>query len=231
MVNIAIVDDEQVFRDTVKSYMERAKQETTIAYCFTIFDNAFDFFESKAYYDIVFFDIAMPLFSGFDAAKKLRERGDASTIIFLTSLAQYAIKGYEVEAYDFILKPIQYHDFLYRFKKALSRFKDRDKESILLKYKGNFIQIPVEDICYIETVNHIVIVHTTEGVYEARESLKNLESKLNAALFEKCNYSYLLNLKRVDRIEGDKVFLGDAVFYFSRNRKKVFLEKYRKINE
>lgn len=121
MIKIALVDDQndcaQHFKNLVARYMEDSKEEIKLYR----FDNGFDFLETyKGDYDVIFLDIEMPLIDGLEVAKKLREIDAAVPLIFVTVMAQLAIKGYEISAMDFIVKPITYFNFKMKVEKAIA---------------------------------------------------------------------------------------------------------------
>lgn len=119
MIKIAIAEDEKKEAEKLESYIRRYGAEHGENYNVSVFTNGIDFVSSAEPFHIVFLDIDMPLMGGLDAAKKLREADKSACIIFVTNLAQYAVKGYEVDAMDFVVKPIDYPSFESKFKKAL----------------------------------------------------------------------------------------------------------------
>ena len=106
MINIAIVEDDINYQNTLKVFLERYKQERNEEYKIDIFSNALNFLDEKKFYNIIFLDIEMPFMNGIEAAKKIRETNKNSTIIFITNIAKYAVKGYEVDAMDFLINII-----------------------------------------------------------------------------------------------------------------------------
>ena len=109
MVRIAIVEDEQEQADRLQSHIRRYGEEHQIGTQVTVCSNVITFLEQyKAEFDIVFMDIMMPMMNGMDAAHLLREKDDKVMLIFVTSMRQYALQGYDVAAADFIVKPVPY---------------------------------------------------------------------------------------------------------------------------
>ena len=112
MLNIAIVEDEKEMSNCLRDYLIKFFNEENISIDVSIFDNGNIFLEKyKLNYNLIFLDIKMPSIDGMEVAQKIRKIDKNVMIIFVTSLAQYAIKGYEVNAFDYILKPIDYYNF------------------------------------------------------------------------------------------------------------------------
>lgn len=168
-------------------------------------------------------DIEMPLMDGMTAAKRIRELDQSVIIIFITNMAKYAIKGYEVGALDFVLKPVSYFAFSLKITKALTSLAHREKASVLLTFKNGMMRLPAEDITYIEILRRQMIVHTETEVYPVAGTLTEMEAKLGDAGFARCNKGYLVNLRHVKRITADSVQVGNDELLLSRRRREDFL--------
>jgi len=142
-MKIVILEDEKNVSDTLQNYIRRYFEEEKMPYpSLLIFDNAFDLLESGVNgVDVFFLDIQLPMMSGMEAAKKIREKDKNALIVFVTNLAQYAIKGYEVNAFDFILKPVDYQGFRMKLKRILTELSHKDtRKHISLKTKEGILK-------------------------------------------------------------------------------------------
>lgn len=167
----------------------------------------------------------MPGRNGIEASRALRERNQSIVLLFVTNLAQYAIAGYEVDALDYILKPINYFSFKLKIQKALETV--RRVQGTLLTIASDHGQQLVRDseIFYIEVQGHNLIYHTLHGDLTATGTLKQIEAQLKPSGFYRCNYCYLVNLRHVGFLDGSEVTVGQYKLQISRNRRKEFLQQ------
>lgn len=228
MIKIAIVEDDLNDRSRLAEFIQKYNKEKN-SYSFDIkeYANPNEFLkEYSCNFDLIFLDIKMPGMNGMDLAKIIREKDKEVILFFITSLAQYAINGYEVEALDFVVKPIEYPEFVLKFSKAISRLNLGEDESILLTFNRDSIKIYLNDIEYIESFGHSIIYHVNGKEYKSTGSLKSVEAKINNKSFAKCNSGYLVNLKHVTSITDSYCVIGDNKLLISRPKKKEFKQAF-----
>ena len=179
--------------------------------------------------DLIFFDIEMPGLSGMDVAKKVREYDKHTTIVFVTNLAQYAIEGYSVNAFDFLLKPINYSSFELKLDRVFHELHHHmDENFITIGNKQGITRLNVNDILYVEVKNHDLIYHSLKEEYRIRSTMLKAVEELSQYHFELCNACYLVNLKYVNRIENNMVEIGESKLMISQSRRKTFLSSFAK---
>ena len=147
-------------------------------------------------YDLILLDIEMPGINGIDTAAKIRETDGEVALMFITNLAGYAIRGYEVEALDFVTKPVSYYQFAMRLSRCFRRLGKRESREILLSCPDGIKKLNISQIYYVEVQNRILHYYTSEGEYSLRGTIQSLEESLPAASFAKCNRWYIVNFHK-----------------------------------
>ncbi len=227
LLSVALTDDDPSFLDTLSSYLEKYAREHGVSFHISRFTNGYDLLESKESYDIVFLDIQMPGINGLDLARKLRKIDENFLLIFITQFGNLAVKGYEVDALDFLIKPLNYFEFKVKFEKAYRIYQRKQSETILLTDKeGNVHRMRYGEIRYIEVSGHNVLVHTEKGVIEVYGSLKKILSELGSDNFMQINRFYLVNLEFVTEVNVKEslVYLGNEKLQISRRKMKDIVE-------
>lgn len=224
MIKIAIVEDEIEMSSDLKKHVKTFFNQHDKKITIDIFDNAVKFLDKyKSKYDLVFMDINLPYMDGIEASEKLRKIDPTVIIVFVTSLAQYAIEGYKVHAFDYVLKPVNYYNFVLTLERILPHLKDNDKSIVIYTNKTSFKKILIERIKYIEIINHKLVFHTLDGNYETHGALNDYVDILKDDYFELCNRCYLINLKMVSQVTPDSVIIDDESLLISRPKRKQFL--------
>ena len=160
---------------------------------------------------------------GMEAVRRIREKDENVIVIFVTNMAQYAIKGYEVNALDFIVKPVRYDSFAIKMDRAISKFKLSQNKEIWITDRNNKRRLRTADIKYVEVVHNNCIYHTADGDYTTYDQLYNVCELLKDAPFALCNRCFLVNLKYVTAIEELTVTVAGEKLQISRNKRKSFL--------
>lgn len=225
MIKVAIVDDEKRERDELEAYYRRFQKETQEeikTVCFSSGEEILQIYDST--FDIICLDIDMQGKDGINTAKEIRSQDDQVIIIFITNMAQMAIKGYEVHALDFVLKPVNYFSFAMKMQTAVSIAKNRKSRNIVISTLSGMQKISTNDLLYAEIDGHYLYYHTTQGDFRQKASLSELEEKLQGLSFKRCNNCYLINLKHVDGVEKDDLKIAGKRLKISRPRKKEFLQ-------
>ena len=129
-VSVAIVEDEKDSAIKLKKYLEKYAEENALKVETAAFSCGENFLSSKKKFDVVFMDIEMPGDDGLKVVKTLRSEGSDVLVVFCTNLAQYAVNGYEVAAFDFMVKPVTYFDFRMKFDRVINCLNSRKKREV-----------------------------------------------------------------------------------------------------
>ena len=227
MLRIAIVEDQEKDANLLISYLQRYGREKNLEIEATHFKNGILFLQQyRGEYDIVFMDIDMPVISGMNTAQSLREIDPHVLLIFVTALARFALNGYEVNAYVFIIKPVQYSHFITKMERAEKKLSTEKRTKLLIKTNEKAVSVYTDEILYVDIYNHMLSFHTTEGVVSTRGTIKDVMETLNYSCFTLCNKSCVVNLRFVQMIDGDEVLLSNGErLQISRPRKTEFMQQ------
>ena len=225
MIHIAIVEDEKSYSDNLKEYLLKYERESGEAIKVSIFSDGDEIVKNyHSQFDIIFMDVEMKFMDGMSAAEEIRKSDTEVVIIFVTNMPQYAIKGYAVEAFDYLLKPVSYFAFSRCLSRAIARKKNRMKKPLILNVRGGTVRVDAENIYYVESNGHNMIYHTAQGDYEAVATMKEIEESLVGMHFFRASKWYLINLTHVEGFRDGYALLSGASLVVSRARRKDFLE-------
>ena len=225
MIRVAIVEDDPGYTRTLEEYLNRYAAEHGISFDLRCFSDGDEIAEGyRAGFDIIFMDVAVPFLNGMDAAREVRRSDPEVVIIFITNMPQYAIRGCEVAALDYVLKPVSYFAFSQRLERAIQRLKNREQKYIVLPVKGGMRKLEVSDIYYIESQDHELTVHTRAGDFSTGITMRQMEETLSGLHFFRGNNSYLINLEHVDGVQDGCAVVRGELLRLSRPRKNAFLE-------
>ena len=135
-----------------------------------------------------------------------------------------AAKGYEVEAFDFVVKPIHYDSLKLKLKRVFNRLEQKQVNNISFLSEGSRVRMSSSSIRYIEVSDHQLIYHTDEGDYPVYGTMAKVREQLEPLGFSMCNNCYLINLRYVKAVRKYTVLVGDTELQISRPRRKAFLE-------
>lgn len=225
MVRVAIVEDDPVYAQQLERYLSQYEKTSGERFAITCFRDGDEIaLEYEAKYDIILMDIEMRYMDGMTAAEEIRTHDKEVVIIFITNTPQYALKGYAVDALDYVLKPISYYAFSQRIERALARMQRRTRKFIHIVGREGTSKVEMTRIYYVEVQRHDLMFHTADGVIEAQGTMKDTEEMLDKNMFFRCNKGYLVNLEQVQGIRGDNAIVGGEELQISRAKKKAFMD-------
>lgn len=229
MIRIAIVEDEEYYVNQLTGYLEEYRKSEGEDFDITVYrDGDAITAEYKAQFDIILMDIQMKFVDGMTAAEEIRRMDAEVVIIFITNMTQYAIRGYEVDALDYILKPVAYFAFSQKLKRAVSRIKRRNSAYITLAVKGGIIRVNVADIYYVESAGHNLVYHTGSSSHLTSGTMKSAEEQLSGYGFSRGNTCYLINLAHVDGIQDKCAVVKGEKLQISRPKMNAFMQDLTK---
>ena len=222
---IAVVEDRQDEQNTLRSHFSRFTSEKGMDFLLTFFSGGEEFLSKyRPVYDMVLMDIGMPGLNGMETAARLRTIDQSVMLIFVTNMAQFAVRGYEVDAFDFLVKPVGYANFALKLQRALSRLDTRRQTQIVINTPDGLIRLPSSQLKYIEISGHRIIYHTTRDLLYGYGNLKQVEAELDGKAFVRCNSCYLVNLNFVSAVRGFTAVVGGDELQISRPKRKAFIQ-------
>lgn len=210
MYQIALCDDDVNF---IQQFLPRIKKELLandpdgIIDTFTSISQLESRMASGTQYDLILLDILIGGDNGYDFAKRLRNKGIQTDIIFITSTTDYAVSGYEVSPLLYLIKPVSDERLSYAFSVFL---KKHTPTRIVLKLNQEYQSLNITDILYVEVSGHTTIIHTTTDQIKLRMPLSTLEQQLPSHCFSRSHQSFLVNLIHIEGISRYRITLTNG---------------------
>ncbi len=226
MFTVAIVEDEIDAARRLEACLARYSQDhPDVRFDVTVFSEPTGFLDAyRPVWDIVFMDIEMPNMDGMSAARRLRVLDEQVILIFVTNMAQFAAKGYEVDALDYVIKPFSYNDFERKLRRAVA-IRGEESASVMIMQRARTQRVLLRDIEYIEVKNHNLLYHTERGVLTGTGTLQDVEDKLRDRGFLRCNKAFVVNGRHIVAVKGNELTLsGGENVTIGRAYKKTFME-------
>ena len=211
MIHAIIVDDEPLAQDILETYLEKIPQIELVAKC----DNAFEANEvlKTQDVDLMFLDINMPQLTGTDFLRSLQ---NPPVTIFTTAYPNYALDGFELNALDYLVKPISTERFLQACNRAIDQVELRQKAKagevedggpgfFFVKADKKLVRVNEDEIVYIEGLKDYVIIRMPNDRVITLQTMKSLEARLPEAKFQRIHRSYIVNLTRIEAVQGNSI--------------------------
>lgn len=233
MIKTIIIDDEQLARELIKNYLKEVQGIEVIAEC----QNGFEAMKAiqDLSPDLIFLDVEMPKISGFELLELIE---NPPKIIFSTAFNEFAIKAFEVNAVDYLLKPYSKKRFLQAIEKVLAQPENPEKNTatiletynqnqeylnrIVVKSGNKIVIVPSEEIVYLKADDDYVEIHTDSQKLLKNKTLKFYEKNLNPKNFIRTHRSYLLNIREIAHIEN---YEKDSHIAILKNNSKIPVSK------
>jgi DNA-binding LytR/AlgR family response regulator len=228
-ISCIIIDDEPLARKGLKEYIA----DTDFLQLTGEFDNPLKAADmiSRGEVQLLFLDIQMPKITGLEFFKTLQQ---APPVIFTTAYPQYALDGFEVNALDYLVKPISFDRFLKATLKAKEYYEVREKNSaaaratsdyFFIKADNKLVKLEYDDILFAEALQNYVVIHTKEKKYMTYLTFRSVEDYLPTDKFIKTHKSYIVSAARIESIEGNEIRIGNHHIPISRNLKDEVMER------
>lgn len=226
MYRILIVEDDDRAAGLLEEHLRRFADEQGEALSVRRLSSALEFMEDKNADDLVFMDIQMPGINGFEAAEFLRQRDERTPLVFVTTLASQAVRGYEYDALAYLVKPVPYEALARCMARALRVMRRNATSSVVIKMRSGVRAIDVAQIVYVELEGHDLVYHLASGEkIQVRGSLAKAEEELPTSDFVRASSGLIVGLAHVRSVQGDEMRLSTGeTCYLSRSRKRAATE-------
>lgn len=226
MIRVAICEDEEVHTKIIYNYLKDILMDLTNQYEILEFNSGEQLLSNyPEQIDIILLDILMGEISGMDAARNIRKFDDNVEIIFTTSLIDHIQEGYEVRAYRYLLKPIEYDELEKHIGSCINHLINGSENHIIIQGKSKVYKVKIEDITFIEIIKKDMFIHTAENTYNTKMSLSKMEKELTRYSFFRCHKSYLINMKHIETLKANIAIINKQVVPISRHRLKELKDK------
>lgn len=227
-ISCLIVDDELIAREVIATHLSKINNITVVASC----SNAIEAFNniSNQNIDLVFLDINMPEISGISFAKSINKN---IKIIFTTAYRDYAVEGFELQAVDYVLKPIAFERLLKAVNKYFEVYTESQNTQAISPIISDFmfvrsdrkmIKIDFTEIIYIESYSDYIKIHLDNTTIVTRETISAIEAKLPTKQFLRIHRSYIISIKHITSFTNEQVTIYNKALPISRSYKKDVLE-------
>lgn len=226
MYRVAVVDDRKEERDLLLEDLRRFVGERRLTLEICAFEDGESFLAAFDHnFDIVLLDIEMQGIDGMETARRLRERDEKVCLLFVTYLANFAVQGYSVHALDFLVKPVGYENFSRKMDQAVTAAERAKKKEIFLSTADGSRRVRLDELFYVEVMNHTLLYHTKDGVLSVRGSIRDCETRLAPYDFARCNKSFLVNMAFVTEIHRSEIRVGGDLLPIGSTRRQDFLKR------
>lgn len=235
-ISCVIIDDEPLARKGLREYIADV-DFLKLAGEFDMPLKAADLLNSGEI-QLLFLDIQMPKLTGLGFLKTLSH---PPPVIFTTAYPQYALEGYELNALDYLVKPVSFERFLKAIMKAREYYEVRQNNAVgieagvpavrdyfFIKADNKLVRILYDDVLFVEALQNYVTIHTKEKRYLTYLTFKSVEEYLPADRFVKTHKSYIVSLSKIESIVGNEILMANHHIPISRNEKDGFMEKLLK---
>jgi DNA-binding LytR/AlgR family response regulator len=230
-VTCMIVDDEPMAREIISSFVGKIHNLELVVTCKNV-SEAFSVLQKESI-QLIFLDINMPEISGLSLAKSIQHK---SQVIFTTAYREYAIEGFDLQAVDYLLKPISFDRFLKAVQKYFDLHASKEiikqeivseakETSIFVRSDRKMVKVRFKEINYIESLSDYVKIFTDKETIITRETISNIESKLPSNEFLRTHRSYIVSMPKIDSFTNEFLELDKKAIPISRSYKENVLQK------
>lgn len=226
MQRILMIEDDEDQARHLSALLDRYAREQGFSLAVTRYASALEFINTRQEFDLIFLDIRLPGINGMEAAQALRSYDTETPIVFVTDLARYAVDGYKVGAFDFVVKPVTYGELslcMDRIMRELARSAGRN---VCIPTRDGVRVIPTDKVIYLDVRRHDLTYHLVEDEQvTVRQTITKAEENLTGLPFVRVSNSCLANMRHIRTIKGAELTMSNGnICLVSKSRRKSVLE-------
>lgn len=227
-LNIAICEDERVYQQHIESLIYNLNLSERIDLdIFSSGEDLVNAYRNNRRYSIILLDMQMKELGGIETAEIVRTYDKNCIIIIITAIIEYAVEGYSINAFNFILKPINEEKFNKILLNAIHKVKFFDHQTYIIETREKTIVLLLSDILYVESSARKVVIYGKDSIYESNENISSVEAKLEDQGFVRISRYYLINLRYVKEIRFNEILLlNDISLSYSKKFASDIKKKY-----
>ena len=219
MLSIAVCDDEIIACSNIAAKIKEILEQLKTPCLIRQFNSGQELLQAPEKFDMIFLDIIMRGLDGMATAQLLRSKSPDTILIFISSSREYVFDAYDVEAFQYLLKPIDVGKLRHVLEKAVCKTETHSSEYMIINIERQKKKMFLDDICYFEIRGRKIDIHKTDDILTYYEQIGILEKNLQGKGFFRCHKSYLINLRHVDTYNRQEVTLD--------NGEKIMIAKRR----
>ena len=230
-MRIGICDDEKNIRELISNKIKKEYPNSEIVF----FKSGEELLLESKDIDILLLDIQMPGRNGIEIARELRKKNKKTILIFVTAMEDYVFEAFDVNAFNYIVKPFNDNRFMDVLNKAINEYNssgetEQETRYVMVSNKGMHTKVKLDEIIYAEVFNRKVVIHKTDEEIEYYGKMSELESLAGESFF-RSHRAYLINFKYVEKYDAKTIYMEKGKVLMAKKNYPEFVKKYMKYNQ
>ena len=230
-MRIGVCDDEKNIRELISNKIKKEYPNSEIVF----FKSGEELLLESKDIDILLLDIQMPGRNGIEIARELRKKNNKTILIFVTAMEDYVFEAFDVNAFNYIVKPFNDNRFMDVLNKAINEYNssgetEQETRYVMVSNKGMHTKVKLDEIIYAEVFNRKVVIHKTDEEIEYYGKMSELESLAGESFF-RSHRAYLINFKYVEKYDAKTIYMEKGKVLMAKKNYPEFVKKYMKYNQ
>ena len=230
-MRIGVCDDEKNIRELISNKIKKEYPNSEIVF----FKSGEELLLESKDIDILLLDIQMPGRNGIEIARELRKKNNKTILIFVTAMGDYVFEAFDVNAFNYIVKPFNDNRFMDVLNKAINEYNssgetEQETRYVMVSNKGMHTKVKLDEIIYAEVFNRKVVIHKIDEEIEYYGKMSELEALVGESFF-RSHRAYLINFKYVEKYDAKTIYMEKGKVLMAKKNYPEFVKKYMKYNQ